>query len=200
MRTPRTALLALLICGMHGAMAYSQESDSRLDQVLEVELNKQINEELASSYLYLSMAAYFEAANLPGLANWMRVQTQEETLHAMMFFDYVNRRNGRVLLAKLDAPQVEWKSPLDAFTAAYEHEKHISARIRMLVTQARKLSDASTDNFLQWFVAEQVEEEDSTYKIVQQLKLIGDDRAGLYLLDRELAKRVPEQNPAPVGP
>jgi ferritin len=130
----------------------------------------------------------------------MRVQTQEETWHAMMFFDYVNSRNGRVLLAKIEAPQVEWKSPLDAFAAAYKHEKHISARIRTLVKQARSLDDDSTDNFLQWFVAEQVEEEDSTYKIVQQLKLIGEDRAGLFLLDRELAQRVLPPNPAPAAP
>jgi ferritin len=182
------------------ALAYSQENDSRLQQELEAALNSQINEELASSYLYLSMAAYFESMNLPGFANWMRVQTQEETLHGMMFFDYINSRNGRVLLKKIAAPQVKWESPLDAFSAAYKHEKHISECIRALVKQARGLNDDSTDNFLQWFVAEQVEEEDSTYKIVQQLKLVGDDRAGLFLLDRELAKRIPEPAPAPAGP
>ena len=104
------------------------------------------------------------------------------------------------LLAKIEAPQAKWKSPLDAFSAAFKHEKHISARIRGLVKQARGLSDDSTDNFLQWFVAEQVEEEDSTYKIVQQLKLVGDDRAALFLIDRELAKRVLPPNPAPTAP
>jgi ferritin len=181
-------------------MAFGQASDSRLDAKLEANLNKQVNEELFSSYLYLSMAAYFESANLPGFAHWMRIQTQEETTHGMMFFDYINERNGRVLLQKLDAPQKEWKSPLDAFVAAYEHEKHISQRIRTLVKQARGLDDDATDNFLQWFVAEQVEEEDSTYKIVQQLKLIGNDRAGLFLIDRELAKRVLPPVPAPGAP
>jgi ferritin len=190
-------LLALSV--LLGGVARGQESDSRLDPKLESELNKQINEELFSSYLYLSMAAYFEAENLPGFANWMRVQTQEETLHGMMFFDFVNERNGRVLLAKIEGPQTEWKSPLDAFTEAYEHEKHISARIRGLVKQARALDDDATDNFLQWFVAEQVEEENSTYTIVQQLKLIGDDRAGLFLIDRELAARRPAPAGAPAG-
>jgi len=191
-------LFLLAIFALHGVVV-GQENDSRLDPKLESGLNKQINEEMFSSYLYLSMAAYFESANLPGFANWMRVQAQEETSHAMMFFDYVNERNGRVLLTKIEAPKTEWKSPLDAFTEAYKHEKHISERIRVLVKQARELDDDSTDNFLQWFVAEQVEEENSTYTIVQQLKLIGDDRAGLFLIDRELAARRPAPAAAPTG-
>ena len=194
-----TPLSLIAILALHGGIVVGQENDSRLDPNLEAGLNKQINEEMFSSYLYLSMAAYFESANLPGFANWMRVQTQEETLHAMMFFDYVNERNGRVLLTKIEAPKTEWKSPLDAFTEAYNHEKHISERIRALVKQARKLDDDSTDNFLQWFVAEQVEEENSTYTIVQQLKLIGDDRAGLFLIDRKLAARRPAPTAAPTG-
>ena len=201
MRTPkRTLLLSLVICTLQATLVCGQSDDSQLNRELEADLNKQVNEEMSSSYIYLSMAAYFESLNLPGCAHWMRIQTQEETLHAMMFFDYVNSRNGRVLLTKIEAPQVEWKSPLDAFAAAYKHEKHISARIRTLVKQARSLDDDSTDNFLQWFVAEQVEEEDSTYKIVQQLRLIGEDRAGLFLLDRELAQRVLPPNPAPAAP
>lgn len=200
MRTvkPMTLILIAMLT-LNAAFVLAQDSDSRLAPALEADLNKQVNEELFSSYLYLSMAAYFEAENLPGFANWMRVQTQEETLHGMMFFDYINERNGRVLLAKIEEPKTEWKSPLAAFTEAYEHEKHISARIRGLVKQARALDDDSTDNFLQWFVAEQVEEENSTYTIVQQLKLIGDDRAGLFLIDRELAARRPAPAPAPAA-
>ena len=194
-----TLLFPLAILALQGRPVVGQENDSRLAPDLEAGLNKQINEEMFSSYLYLSMAAYFESANLPGFANWMRVQTQEETLHAMMFFDYVNERNGRVLLTKIEAPRTKWKSPTDAFTEAYNHEKHISERIRALVKQARELDDDSTDNFLQWFVAEQVEEENSTYTIVQQLKLIGDDRAGLFLIDRELAARRPAPAAAPTG-
>ena len=193
--------LSLMICILQGALVCGQENDSQLDPELEAGLNKQINEEMFSSYMYLSMAAYFESENLPGFANWMRVQTQEETLHATKFFDYVNERNGRVLLTKIKGPPVQWKSPLDAFSEAYKHEKHISGCIRSLVEQARKGNDFSTDNFLQWFVAEQVEEEDAAYKVVQQLKLIGNDRAGLFLIDRELAKRVlPPPNPAPAAP
>lgn len=201
MRTGRITLLAVLtFCILPSTLAISQENDSRLRKELEAGLNKQINEEMFSSYLYLSMAAYFESANLPGFANWMRIQTQEETRHGMMFFDYVHSRNGRVLLGKIEAPPTTWKSPLDAFAEAYKHEKHISFCIRTLVKQARHEDDDSTDNFLQWFVAEQVEEEDAAYKIVQQLKLIGDDRAGLFLIDRELAKRVLPPVPAPAAP
>jgi ferritin len=165
------------------------ENDSRLDKKLEAALNKQVNEELFSSYLYLSMAAYFESVDLTGFAHWMRIQTAEEHEHGLMFFDYINERNGRVLLTKIEAPKTEWKSPLDAFQEAYEHEKHISELIDKLVNHSRELKDNATDEYLQWFVEEQVEEEASTYRIVQQLKLIGNDRAGLFLLDRELAKR-----------
>jgi ferritin len=135
------------------------------------------------------MAAYFESVDLTGFAHWMRIQTAEEHEHGLMFFDYINERNGRVLLTKIEGPKSEWKSPLDAFQEAYEHEKHISELIDKLVNHSRELKDNATDEYLQWFVEEQVEEEASTYRIVQQLKLIGNDRAGLYLLDRELAKR-----------
>jgi ferritin len=181
--------MALVIAASIPARGLFAEDDSRLDKKLEAALNKQVNAELSASYLYLSMAAYFESVNLEGFAHWMRIQTHEETTHGMMFFDYINERNGRVRLTKIDTPQTEWKSPVEAFSAAYKHEKHVSELINGLVHQARDLKDDSTDNFLQWFVAEQVEEETSTYRIVQQLKLIGDDRAGLFLLDRELAKR-----------
>jgi ferritin len=189
-----------LLVAMVSAVALTQagtglaeENDSRLNKDLEAALNKQVNAELFSSYLYLSMAAYFDSINLEGFAHWMRIQTAEEHAHGLMFFDYINERNGRVLLEKIEAPKTEWKSPLDAFEEAYEHEKHISRLINKLVNKARDLKDDSTDNFLQWFVAEQVEEETSTYRIVQQLKLIGDDRAALFLLDRELAQRQPPQ-------
>ena len=168
-----------------------QESDSRLDAKLEAALNAQVNAELHSAYLYLSMAAYFESVDLQGFANWMRVQYQEETLHGLKFFDYINHRNGRVKLTQLEDPATEWKSPLEAFRQAYEHEKHISKLIANLVQQSRQVGDTSTETFLQWFVTEQVEEEAQTYRIAQQLKLAGNERTALLLLDRELAKRRP---------
>jgi ferritin len=192
--------LVALVCAFWSGLARlgsSQESDSRLDAKLEAALNAQVNAELHSAYLYLSMAAYFESVDLQGFANWMRVQYQEETLHGLKFFDYINQRNGRVKLTQLEGPATEWKSPLEAFRQAYEHEKHISKLIANLVQQSRQVGDASTETFLQWFVTEQVEEEAQTYRIAQQLKLAGNERTALLLLDRELAQRRPPAAAAP---
>ena len=153
------------------------------------ELNKQINAELYSAYLYLSMSAYFEASNLKGFANWMRVQAQEEITHAMRFFDYVNERGGVVKLTAIKQPPTEWKSPLDVFETTYKHEVKVTGMINGLVNLAMKEKDHATYNMLQWFVAEQVEEEASADEIRQQLKLIGKDGRGIMMLDRELKQR-----------
>ncbi len=153
-------------------------------------LNKQLNAELYSSYLYLSMAAYFESVSLKGFANWMRVQAQEELAHAMKFYDYVNERGGRVKLTSISAPSTQWDSPLAAFKQVYEHEQKVTKLINDLVTLAISEADHATNNFLQWFVAEQVEEESSADEIVQKLKLLGEDRSGLFMLDQELGQRV----------
>jgi ferritin len=157
---------------------------------MEKTFNEQINEELYSAYLYLSMVAYFESTNLPGFANWMRVQTQEEIVHAMKFYDYINQRNGRVVLTALADPQIEWKSQMDAFEAAYKHEVHITAKINELVNLAIEEKDHAANMFLQWFVNEQVEEEKNASDIIQKLKMIKDSSEGLYMLDKELATRV----------
>jgi ferritin len=135
------------------------------------------------------MEAYFKSLNLGGFATWMRVQTQEELFHSMKFYDYINERGGRVLLKAIEAPQTQWKSPLDAFEAAYEHEQGVTARINALVDLAIKEKDHATNNFLQWFIAEQVEEEDNTSGVVEQIKLIGEAQGGLFMLDRELGQR-----------
>lgn len=163
---------------------------------MEKPFNEQINEELYSAYLYLSMVAYFESINLPGFANWMRVQTQEEIVHAMKFYDYINQRNGRVALTALADPQIEWKSPMDAFEAAYKHELHITAKINELVNLAIEEKDHAANMFLQWFVNEQVEEEKNPLDIIQKLKMIKDSSDGLYMLDKELATRVFTPPPA----
>jgi len=154
------------------------------------ELNKQVNAELYSSYLYLSMAAYFESINLKGFANWMKIQAQEEVTHAMKFFDYINERGGRVTLDTIKKPPAEWKSPLDVFENTYKHEVNVTKMINSLVDLAIKEKDHATYNMLQWFVAEQVEEEASADAIRQQLKFIGKDGRGLLMLDRELSRRV----------
>jgi ferritin len=160
-----------------------------LSEKMEKALNGQVNAEMYSAYLYLSMVAYFESLSLNGFANWMRVQTQEEMTHAMKFYDFINERGGRVLLTAIEAPQTEWNSPLDAFEAAYAHEQKVSGLINDLVDLAKSERDHASDNFLQWFVAEQVEEEDSASNIIEQIKLVGEGSGGLFLLDRELGQR-----------
>ena len=153
-------------------------------------LNKQLNAELYSAYLYLSMAAYFESKNLKGFTNWMRAQAQEELAHAMKFFDYINERGGRVYLEAIERPPTEWKSPLDVFEATYEHEVKVTSMINDLVNMAMEEKDHATYNMLQWFVAEQVEEEASADEIRQQLRMIKEDGRGIMMLDRELKQRV----------
>jgi ferritin len=153
-------------------------------------LNGQINAEIYSSYLYLSMSAWFHSLNLPGCANWMRVQTQEELVHAVKLYDFVNGRGGRVELQAIEAPSAEWDSPLAAFQAAYQHEQKVTGLINSLVSMALAEQDHATNIFLQWFVTEQVEEEASANDVAQKLKLVGRDGSGLLMIDRELAARV----------
>lgn len=160
-----------------------------LSEKMEKALNDQINAEMFSSYIYLAMAAYFEDVNFPGMAQWMRLQADEENLHAMKFYDYVIERHGRVTLGAIDQPQAAWDSPLAAFENAFEHERYISGRINDLVTLAIEERDHATNSFLQWFVDEQVEEEASVDAVVQDLKRVADFPAGLFMLDRELGQR-----------
>lgn len=157
---------------------------------LERAINLQINAETWSAYLYLAMAAYFESLNLKGFANWMRVQTQEEMVHAMKFYDYLIARSGRVRLAALAAPGIDWKSPLAAFRETYAHEQKVTALINALKDLALAEKDHATSTMLDWFVTEQVEEESSADAVVQKLKLIGSETSALFLLDQELATRV----------
>jgi ferritin len=135
------------------------------------------------------MVAYFNAEGLDGMATWMTVQTQEEVAHAMRFFNHLNERGGRVELLPLAQPQKEWTSPLEAFKAAYGHEQFISETIDNLVNVAEEENDNPAKMMLQWFVAEQVEEEDSTRKVVELLERIGDSGHGLIMVDRELGVR-----------
>jgi ferritin len=153
-------------------------------------LNSQINAELYSAYLYLSMAAWFDRMNLKGFANWMRVQEQEERFHAMKFFDYVLSRQGTIELRAIEAPAVAWKSPLDAFQAVYEHEVKVTSLINKLATLAREEDDHATAVLLHWYINEQVEEESNADALVQKLKLVGDNASALFMVDTELAARV----------
>lgn len=161
-----------------------------LSEKMEKALNDQIMWELYSSYLYLSMSAHFLSVNLAGFANWMRVQAQEELLHAIKFYDFVNERGGRVVLQTVKAPPSEWTTPVSVFEDTLKHERQVTKRINDLVDVALKEKDHATNIFLQWFVTEQVEEEASVKEILEKLKLLGDARGGLFMLDRELAQRV----------
>lgn len=163
-----------------------------LSKTLNKKINAQINAEIYSSYLYYAMSAYLEDKDLPGFANWMHVQALEELVHADKLFKFVNERGGRVVLQAVEAPPSTWDSPLAAFEAALGHEQKISGLINGLVDLALKEKDHMTYNFLQWFVAEQVEEEANAGLNVKKLKLVGADKggSGLFLLDRELATRV----------
>ena len=151
--------------------------------------NEQIREEFGSAYIYLSMAAWFRNQNLHGMEQWMKVQATEEVKHGMKFFDFINERGGRVELAALPQPKAKWGSALEAFRDACKHEQYITGRINLLLDLCRKEGDTAGDNFLQWFVDEQVEEEANPAKIVATLERIGDSGAGLIMLDHELGKR-----------
>jgi len=157
---------------------------------MEKALNEQINAELYSAYLYLSMVAYFESVNLAGFATWMRAQTQEEIMHAMKMYDFINERGGRVILKAIETPPSEWDSPLAAFEAAYTHEQLVTGRINDLVNLAVEEKDHATNSFLQWFVNEQVEEETSADNVVQNLKMAQNAPGALFMIDRELGQRV----------
>jgi ferritin len=161
-----------------------------LNNKMQEALNSQINAEIYSSYLYLSMSAYFESINLSGFASWMRAQAQEEMVHAMKFYDYVNERGGRVILGPIEAPPSEWESAVSVFDATYQHEQKVTGLINDLVDLAIEEKDHATNNLLQWFVSEQVEEEASASGVLNKAKLTGDAPGGLFMLDQELGARV----------
>ncbi len=152
-------------------------------------MNDQIKHELYSAYLYLSMSAYLEAANLPGAAHWMRSQALEEREHAMKFFDHIYDRGGRVTLQAIDQPPIEFNGLLDAFEKALAHEQKVTGLINDIYGLAVQEKDYASQTFLQWFVDEQVEEEKSADQIVQQLQMIGENKGALFMLDAHLGKR-----------
>lgn len=162
-----------------------------LSKKLLEEMNKQIQEEIYSAYLYYSMAAWFEAENLPGFGNWLKVQALEELTHAHKFYRHIIERRGEVNLLPIAQPPYKWDSPLAAFRAAFEHEVHITERINYLMKIAREENDyAAETGILQWFVEEQIEEEVQTDEVVQKLKLVSDQKPALYMLDKEMATRI----------
>ena len=157
---------------------------------ISIELSKQFNAELYSSYLYLSMAGWLSHKGLPGFEHWMKCQAQEEMDHAIRFFDYINERGGSVQMDAIAKPDTEWESPLHVFEGVCAHEAHVTGLVNDLMSCAVEEKDFAAQAFLQWFITEQVEEESTVGDIHNKLKLIGSAHNGLFMLDRELEKRV----------
>lgn len=154
--------------------------------------NEQIRNEMHSAYVYLSMAAYFEVLPFPGFANWMRVQAKEEVTHAMRIFDHLLDRGGQVELHAIPEPQRTFASPLAVFEQALQHEQEVTRSIHDLYAMALEERDFASRVFLDWFVTEQVEEEKNSQLVVEQLRMVGEDRPGLLILDQKLAARTAE--------
>jgi Ferritin-like protein len=160
-----------------------------MQESLQEALNKQMNREFYSSYLYLSMSAYFESLALPGFAKWMALQSKEEWGHGMKFYQYLGERQAGIRLASIEAPPAKWASPLKVFEEAYKHEQKVTAWIGEIMNLAIKEKDHATVNMLQWFVKEQVEEEMNASTIVAQLQMIGSEGPALLMMDHGLGKR-----------
>ena len=159
-------------------------------------LNEQINKELYSEYFYLSMEAYLRSIDLDGIANFFSVQTQEEHLHAMKIYNFIIDKGGKVVLKKIDAPPVDYKSVVDIFEQTLKHEKLVTKSINDLMDAAVKENDHAVISFLKWYVDEQVEEEANVTRILSKLKLIGGEGHGLLMIDQELAARIFTPPPA----
>lgn len=161
-----------------------------INEKLEKVINQQINAEMYSAYLYLSMSAYLESINLPGFASWMRVQFEEEQFHALRFFTFLNERGGRVELEAIEKPQFVWNNVIEVFEHTLEHERHVTSLLNNIADIAETEKDRPTRNLMVWFIDEQVEEESSAEKIINELKLINGEGHGMLMLDRELGTRV----------
>lgn len=161
----------------------------KLSKRMQDALNEQIKEEIASAYIYLSMAAYCESINLAGVAHWMVGQSQEEWGHAMKFYSYIYDRGGRVVLEGIGKPATEFDGPIDVFEKTLAHEQFITGRIHNLYAMAVEEKDFASLGILQWFVDEQVEEEKTAGDILEMLKMVGDKGHALIMLDRQLAQR-----------
>ena len=166
---------------------------SSVSEAMRSAINDQIREELDSAYLYLGLSAYMDGLNLKGCAHWLRMQWQEETQHALKFFDFLLQRDCEVELKALAAPAFSAKTPLEVFELVLAHERHITACIHELYALAVLERDYASQTLLQWFITEQLEEEQSARDIIDDLRLAGDSGASLFLLDREFAARQAEE-------
>ncbi|MFW5945741.1 MAG: ferritin [Candidatus Natronoplasma sp.] len=160
-----------------------------INEDIQEAINEQINAELYSAYIYLSMAADLGDRGLDGFETWMYSQFIEEINHAMRLYQYIESRGGRVKLEEIEKPKTEWDSPLEIFKDAYEHEQYVTGRINELADLAEEKNDRATLQMLQWFIDEQVEEEESAEEIVDQLEMVGDDSSALLMMDKEMGQR-----------
>jgi len=160
-----------------------------ISKTMESALSKQVNRELYSAYLYLGMSLYFESMSLKGFAKWMRIQAKEEQAHAMKIYDYILARGGKVTLMDIEAPKGKWASAGKVFEETYAHEQKVTGMINGLVDLAKKENDHATFEMLQWFVKEQVEEEEHASDILNQIRIVGDIPGHLFWLDHQLGKR-----------
>ncbi len=161
-----------------------------ITQKLQDAINKQINAELYSAYLYKSMEAYFKSIDLDGFANWMNIQFQEEQAHAFGFLNFLNERGGKIILGAIEAPRVDWPNAIAVFSETLKHEEYVTSLINNLIALSYEEKDYASANFFQWYIKEQVEEEANATKILHQLQLVNGEGQALLMLDRELQARV----------
>jgi len=161
-----------------------------MNKKIEAAVNEQINAEMYSAYLYLSMSGYFQSKGLTGFAKWMEIQAAEEFSHAKRFYDYLFHKGGRISLKPIQGPPGDWDSTENVFHEVLKHEEKVTSLINSLVDLAIQEKDHATNNMLQWFVSEQVEEEANATDIINKIKLIGNDGNGLFMIDKELGVRV----------
>lgn len=170
-----------------------------LNKKMNEALNEQVNAEMFSAYLYLSMGSWFEEKNLSGFANWFRCQYLEENMHGMKIFNFINERGGRAVLKQIDGPDTEWDSFVSVFEEVVKHEAHVTSLINNLVFLSRELKDFASESFLMWYVDEQVEEEATADELLSRLKLIQDNPTALYNMDSDLKSRMPSVNVLPIN-
>lgn len=161
-----------------------------LSKKMEKALNDQVNAEMFAGYLYQSISAYYQSVDLPGFANWYYVQAREEFTHALRLYNYILERGGIVTLKAIEAPKTTWKDPSGPLRDGLQHEVKVTGMINKLVDMAEKEKDRATFNFLQWFIEEQVEEEDNANNNINRMKLAGNKGQGLFMLDKEMGTRV----------
>lgn len=160
-----------------------------INKKVESVLNAQINKEFYSAYLYLAMSAFFDQSGLYGFAHWTKVQAREEVEHGMIIFDYIIDRNGTVDLQQINVPEKNFENPLQVFNKIYEHERSVTESIECVASMSEEECDLATRNFINWYIAEQVEEESNVMDVISKLKMFEDNKAALYLFDKELMQR-----------